>query len=61
MLRQRHAQVTEIRSAVIWRKGTSVAEPDYYIESLPSNPWIHQPFEEYDHMRPVDLRARYGS
>jgi hypoxanthine phosphoribosyltransferase len=61
MLRQRHAQVSEIRSAVIWRKGTSVAEPDYYIESLPSNPWIHQPFEEYDHMRPVDLRARYGS
>ncbi len=61
MLQERNPQVREIRSAVIWRKGASVAEPHYYIESLPSNPWIHQPFEEYDHMRPVDLKARYGS
>ncbi len=60
LLRQRHAQVRQIRSAVLWRKGGSVAEPDFYIEHLPSNPWIHQPFEEYDHMRPSDLKARWG-
>jgi hypoxanthine phosphoribosyltransferase len=59
-LRERFPQVTTLRSAVIWRKGASVAEPDWYIESLPTNPWIHQPFEEYDHMRPGDLKARYG-
>ena len=60
LLKQRHPQVEEIRSAVIWRKGASVAEPDFYIEHLPTNPWIHQPFEEYDHMSPSDLKSRWG-
>lgn len=60
-IRARFPQAEEIRSAVIWRKGQSVAEPDYYVEHLPTNPWIHQPFEEYDHMRAVDLVARYGT
>ena len=59
-LKRRYAQLQEIRSAVLWRKGASVADPDYFIESLPTNPWIHQPFEEYDHMRPSDLKARWG-
>jgi hypoxanthine phosphoribosyltransferase len=59
-LRVRHPQAKEIRTAVLWRKGASIAEPDYAIEHLPSNPWIHQPFEEYDHMRPADLKARWG-
>lgn len=59
-LKQRHPQVQEIRSAVLWAKGSSVAQPDYCIEFLPSNPWIHQPFEEYDHIRPSDLKARWG-
>ncbi|MCM5571922.1 phosphoribosyltransferase [Burkholderiaceae bacterium FT117] len=59
-LKSRYPQVEEIRSAVVWAKGSSVAMPDYCIEHLPSNPWIHQPFEEYDHMRPNDLKARWG-
>ncbi|MGD9943520.1 MAG: phosphoribosyltransferase [Burkholderiaceae bacterium] len=59
-LMRRYEQVREIRSAVLWRKGASVAEPHYAIETLPTNPWIHQPFEEYDHMRPSDLKARWG-
>jgi len=59
-LKRRHPKIEEIRSAVIWAKGSSVAQPDYCIETLPSNPWIHQPFEEYDHMRPGDLKARWG-
>lgn len=59
-IRARFPQIEEMRSAVIWRKGQSVAEPDYYVEHLPTNPWIHQPFEEYDNMRAVDLLARYG-
>lgn len=59
-MKKRFSQLQEMRSAVIWRKGASVAEPDYYLESLPTNPWIHQPFEEYDHMRPSDLKARWG-
>jgi len=59
-LKAQRSDVQEIRSAVIWRKGASVAEPDYYIEHLPTNPWIHQPFEEYDHMSPNDLKSRWG-
>lgn len=59
-LKARFSHLEEIRSAVIWRKGASVAEPDYHLEYLPTNPWIHQPFEEYDHMRPNDLQSRYG-
>ncbi|OBV36795.1 phosphoribosyltransferase [Janthinobacterium psychrotolerans] len=49
--------VTEVKSAVIWLKGCSVVRPDYYIEELPHNPWIHQPFEEYDGLRPHQLAA----
>ncbi len=60
-LQARYPHVREIRSAVIWRKAASVAEPDYYVECLPSNPWIHQPFEQYDHLRPADLAARAGA
>jgi len=60
-LKERYPQVREIRSAVIWRKGQSMAEPDFYVDHLPTNPWIHQPFEEYDHLRPSDLKARWPS
>lgn len=58
-LKARFPQLEEVRSAVIWRKGASVAEPDYYIEYLPTNPWIHQPFEEYDTLRPDGLAKKF--
>jgi hypoxanthine phosphoribosyltransferase len=51
--------ITELRSAVIWTKGVSSYTPDYSIETLPSSPWIHQPFEEYDTLRPEALLKRY--
>jgi hypoxanthine phosphoribosyltransferase len=60
LLLARNPQLTELRTAVIWRKGCSAAVPDYWVESLPTNPWIHQPFEEYEQLRPADLRARLG-
>src|SRR5438034_8214746 len=41
----RFAHITDIRSAVLWYKGHSVFKPDYYVEHLRENPWIHQPFE----------------
>ena len=31
--------------------------PDYQMEELPHNPWIHQPFEDYDGIRPHQLAA----
>lgn len=50
--------ITELRSAVIWTKAVSSFEPDYYVEKLPTSPWIHQPFEEYDGLRPDVVAQR---
>ena len=48
-LQNRYGQeITEIKTAVIWYKGCSVTKPDYYVDYLPDNPWIHQPFERYE-------------
>ena len=56
-LPQRYPQITALRTAVLWYKACSVFKPDYFIEFLPDNPWIHQPFEIYDTMRPKDIPA----
>lgn len=52
--------ISELRSAVIWVKGASNYTPDYYVESLPTSPWIHQPFEEYDALRPDRLARKFA-
>jgi len=57
-LPMRFSHIIDIRSAVLWYKGHSVFEPDYYVDHLVENPWIHQPFEIYDTLRPEALRAR---
>jgi uncharacterized protein len=49
--------VTEVKSAVIWCKACSSVRPDFYLQYLETNPWIHQPFEEYDGLRPHQLAA----
>ena len=51
--------ISELRSAVIWNKGVSSYTPDYFVELLPTSPWIHQPFEEYDDMRPDALARKF--
>ncbi len=43
--------ITELRSAVLWTKALSTFTPDYSVEFLQTNPWIHQPFEGYDSHR----------
>lgn len=50
--------VSEVRTAVIWCKACSTVRPDYCLEYLAGNPWIHQPFEEYDGLSPERLAAR---
>jgi hypoxanthine phosphoribosyltransferase len=50
-------EIAEVRSAVLWFKACSVAKPDYYVDFLPDNPWIHQPFEKYEKLQPQDLQA----
>jgi uncharacterized protein len=49
--------VEDVRTAVLWYKDCSVIAPDYYVDYLPDNPWIHQPFERYEKMNPADLSA----
>jgi len=56
-LLQQFPEVSEVRSAVIWYKACSSVRPDFYLEYLPGNPWIHQPYEEYDGLRPHQLAA----
>ena len=46
--------IEEVRSAVIWYKACSVIKPDYYVDYLDNNPWIHQPFEKYETMKPEE-------
>jgi uncharacterized protein len=52
-LPQRHPHIAEMRAGVIWKKACSIYDPRYFVEYLPDNPWIHQPFEKYDTMRPA--------
>ena len=51
--------IAELRTAVIWVKGVSSYVPEYFVETLPTSPWIHQPFEVYDTMRPEGLARRF--
>ena len=50
--------ISELRSAVIWTKAVSSYTPDYYVEMLATSPWIHQPFEDYDNLRPEGLARK---
>ena len=58
-LKNNYTPITELRSAVIWTKGISTFQADYSVETLPTNPWIHQPFESYDSLSPTELLAKW--
>jgi hypothetical protein len=53
------AEIQEIRTAVLWYKACSAVAPDYYVDYLPDDPWIQQPFERYDRINPAELAATY--
>jgi len=59
-LRGDYKPITELRSAVIWTKAVSTFVADYSVEFLPTNPWIHQPFEGYDSMRAEQLIEKWS-
>jgi uncharacterized protein len=50
-LGDRNPEIKDLKTAVIWYKSCSIYIPDYYVSYLPENPWIHQPFEQYDDWR----------
>lgn len=52
--------IAELRSAVLWVKGVSTYTPDYYVDMLATSPWIHQPFEDYDVLRPEGLARKFA-
>ncbi|MEY4726097.1 MAG: Xanthine phosphoribosyltransferase [Pseudomonadota bacterium] len=58
-LKNNYKPITELRTAVIWTKGVSAFAPDFSVDYLPTNPWIHQPFEPYDNMRPAALMEKW--
>jgi uncharacterized protein len=47
-LKDHYPAVTDLRTAVLWRKAQSSVSTDYAYRVLAGNPWIHQPFEIYD-------------
>lgn len=53
-------EVSEVKTAVVWRKACSAFAPDYCVHALENSPWIHQPFEEYDGMTIDGLRKKWG-
>lgn len=55
------ADIQEIRTAVLWYKACSKFKPDYYIDYLPDNPWIHQPFEIYDQLKIEELSKKQSA
>jgi hypoxanthine phosphoribosyltransferase len=57
-LPERFPHITAMKSAVLWWKACSVYRPDFHVVYLPDNPWIHQPFEVYDNLRPDGLESR---
>jgi hypoxanthine phosphoribosyltransferase len=60
VLPRRFPVIRELRTGVLWYKACSIFRPDYYVQHLPDSPWIHQPFERYDHTRPDELARELG-
>ena len=58
-LNNKYSHISDIRTAVIWYKSSSIAIPDYYIDYLPDNPWIHQPFEKYEQTDLKKLASKF--
>jgi hypoxanthine phosphoribosyltransferase len=50
--------IVDIRTAVLWHKASSTCAPDYAVQYLAENPWIHQPFEPYEQMSVSELCGR---
>ena len=57
-LPERWPVIKSCKTAVLWWKACSTVKPDYYVDYLAENPWIHQPFEVYDTLRPERLKTR---
>ena len=59
-LPERWPIIRSCKTAVLWWKACSTIKPDFCVDYLADNPWIHQPFEVYDTLRPAQLKVRLG-
>ncbi len=50
-----YPSIESVKTGVLWYKVCSSFEPDFFVERLSTNPWIHQPFEVYDTLSAQDL------
>lgn len=50
-----YPSIESIKTGVLWYKTCSKVEPDFFVEKVSANSWIHQPFEIYDGQSPQDL------
>lgn len=55
------SEIEDIRTAVLWYKACSKIKPYYFVDYLPENPWIHQPFESYETITIEELGQQYPS
>jgi len=51
--------IESIKTAVLWKKKDSTFEPDYCAQRLDSNPWIVQPFENYEEVKIEELVKKH--
>ncbi|MDR1529975.1 MAG: phosphoribosyltransferase [Burkholderiales bacterium] len=52
----RYPNIEKIKTAVLWWKAHAIFKPDYWVDYLPNNPWICQPFEIYDSLGAQNLK-----
>ncbi len=53
--------IEEVRTGVLWYKACSSIAPDYYVDHLAGNPWIHQPFDAYEDINITELAASHAA
>jgi len=53
-------KIEDIKTAILWKKKSSIFEPDYCAMRLEDDPWIVQPFEHYEEMRIEDLKKKHN-
>lgn len=51
--------IESIKTAVLWKKKDSTFEPDYCAQRLDGNPWIVQPFENYEEVKIEELVKKH--
>lgn len=54
-LMRTYPSLESVKTGVLWYKTCSKIEPDFFVEKLDSNSWVHQPFEVYDSLSAQDL------